>query len=84
MRKSIHSVFSFRPAQEQGELDVLVDVEHGNEVEGLEDESEGSMAQGGDLGITHPLGRHSIDAHRPPGRRVDASDEVQDGGLAGP
>ena len=68
--------------EQQGKLDVLEDVEHRDEVEGLEDEAQRAQAQLGELLVGECARRLARDLHGALGGDVDAADEVQQGGLA--
>src|SRR5262249_4876107 len=72
------------PLEEQGELHVLEDAQHADQVEALEDEADGVQAQPGELPLAQRGGVVTGDADRSSGGHVDAADEVQQGGLPGP
>ncbi|CAE7229328.1 bsn, partial [Symbiodinium necroappetens] len=68
---------------EQGELDVLVGSEDGDEVVELEDVADVFGAPVRELGAGEPGDVLALDDERARGGRVDAGDEVEEGGLAG-
>src|SRR5690606_31891847 len=67
--------------EKQGEFDVLVNVEYGDQIEALEDESELVQAQPGEAGVVELGGCLPVDADHARGGDVDAADEVEKGGL---
>ena len=86
MSFSARARISFREGsflhQEQRELHVLPGGEHGDQVEGLEDEPDGVQAKVGEPAVR--VGGHVlvVDLHQPLGGVVDAPDDVQERRLA--
>jgi hypothetical protein len=69
-------------AVNHGQLDVLDHVELGQEVEELEDEPDFLVAQGGQLPGRGVLNHYPVQLHRPGRGRVQATQDVHEGGLA--
>ena len=67
---------------QQRVFDIFAGGEDGDEVEGLKDEADFFAAESGGLGGAEPGGVDSLDEDAAAGGLVDATDQVQQGGLA--
>src|SRR5205814_478449 len=70
--------------QEQRQLDVLEGREHGEQIVELEHEADVRRAPAGRVRFAQPGDVGARDRHRPGVGTIDASDQVQQRGLAGP
>src|ERR1700730_17261178 len=67
---------------QQRVLDIFFSGQHGQKVEGLKDEPDGSRAQVSELVRSAARNVEFVDEDLARGRRVDAADEVEERGLA--
>ena len=71
------------PGDAQGEFDVLVGGEQGQQAEGLEDEADAMAAELGELAFVVLGDVLAVDRDVAGGGGVEAGDQVEQGGLAG-
>lgn len=70
------------PRVDHGELDILEDIEFGEEIKGLEDEADFGVAEFGEAIFGGLGGIDAIDDHASRGGGIEAPEEVHEGGLA--
>src|SRR5438477_8869569 len=67
--------------ERQGERDVVDDSETRKQVEGLEDHADPPAAMAGQRFLVEPRKVLAVDTYRPPGRPLQAGDDVEERGL---